>query len=707
MPLRSQAQLFQQWQSRYDSNLGSTSRDFVTAQDGAGNVYVASQTSDNKYITIKYNAVGVQQWATISGNAGKIDSPVAIAVDANGNVYVTGNSVDNTWTQGHESQDMFTLKYNALGVEQWRRVENIPGSYSTNVHDRVGDLAVDAAGNVYLGGYTSTDHVTGYDLFAIKYSTSGVREWLSRYTTYDSDEGMFISLDGSGNVYVAGKGGYSITDFLIVKFNASGMQQWATLYTGSSNVKLITDMETDASGNVYLTGYSAGPAATSTNPIDYITIKYNTSGTQQWLARYDGAAKIDYARDLAIDASGNVYVTGWSEGATTNDDYATVKYSATGAQLWAARYGGVNNGTTYEEAHAVGVDASGHVYVTGSAGILKYTPTGTRIATVANSGWTGRNLSVAGNGNVIVCGMVADAGATTYDFLTTKFSAGSITTGTLSSTSHCVGSAITIPYTTAGTFSTGNVFKAELSNAVGSFATPTALVTVSTTNSSVTARIPNNAAAGTGYRVRIVASNPQIPGTPNAADLTIKVLPTVSLSSNPAPDFTNGPISVCPGTPVAFTASSSVLLTYTWTASDPTFISSTSGSTTTFTATTPGTYFVTVRGSDGTCSRSLSQQVDVLEGCGGRRAVLRIGENADSQLLLYPNPARDSFVLRTATAAEGAVVQLVDMQGRVHRSLTVTGREHRVSVADLPAGLYVVNVIQGASITRKKIQIVR
>ena len=117
-------------------------------------------------------------------------------------------------------------------------------------------------------------------------------------------------------------------------------------------------------GGVYVTGESHG----SGTGYDYATVKYNASnGSQVWVARYNAVgANIDQARAIAVDGSGDVYVTGGSQGTVSGADYATVKYNgSTGAQEWVARYNGPANG--YEFACGIGLDASDNIYVTGES----------------------------------------------------------------------------------------------------------------------------------------------------------------------------------------------------------------------------------------------------------------------------------------------------------------------------------------------------
>jgi hypothetical protein len=93
----------------------------------------------------------------------------------------------------------------------------------------------------------------------------------------------------------------------------------------------------DGAGNVYVAGFSYGSGTSD----DYATIKYDPSGNEIWVARYNGPGNNnDYPVSLAVDGAGNVYVTGSSYGSGTNNDYATIKYDSSGNELWAAHYDG-------------------------------------------------------------------------------------------------------------------------------------------------------------------------------------------------------------------------------------------------------------------------------------------------------------------------------------------------------------------------------
>ena len=192
--------------------------------------------------------------------------------------------------------------------------------------------------------------------------------WVARYNGpgHDFDSTEAIAVDKSGNVYVTGRSSdpdFS-THFATVKYNPQGQQLWVARYDGPiSGSDYAQAIAVDGFGNVYVTGASA---QTTNFDSDYATVKYDSMGLQQWVARYNGPANLDdQAHAIALDSSGNVYVTGQSIGLGTDYDYATIKYDLSGNEQWVGRYDGPAN--YYDVGTAIAVDASANIYVTGSS----------------------------------------------------------------------------------------------------------------------------------------------------------------------------------------------------------------------------------------------------------------------------------------------------------------------------------------------------
>jgi len=349
----------EEWVSKYGVNI---SRDLVTAitHDASGNVYVTGSsrgsTSGDDYATVKYNSDGIQQWvARYNGPVDGNDVANAIAVDELGNVYVTGSSYYSSY-----AYDYVTIKYNIDGVEQWVARYHNGSDYAISI-------AVDGSGNVYVAGSSWADD-TGKDYVTIMYNTDGVEQWAARYNgpADEGDGATAIAIDDIGNVYVTGSS-YDLNtwdDYATLKYNSDGVEQWAARYNGpGDDGDKTSSIALDDLGNVYVTGSSYGLDTWN----DYATLKYNSDGERQWVARYNGPGNgDDYARSIAVDGSGNVYVTGESYGLETEYDYATVKYSSDGVRQWVARYNSADS--SWDGAAAIEIDKFDNIYVTGTSG---------------------------------------------------------------------------------------------------------------------------------------------------------------------------------------------------------------------------------------------------------------------------------------------------------------------------------------------------
>jgi hypothetical protein len=152
-------------------------------------------------------------------------------------------------------------------------------------------------------------------------------------------------------------------DYATVKYDSDGNQLWVARYNGPANgYDIAVSIASDIAENVYVTGESLGVGT----DFDYATVKYDSDGNQLWVARYNGPGNsADAAISVVLDATANVYVTGFSAAAKFVYGYATVKYDSDGNQLWVARYDG--QGEFDNEPSAMALDAAGNVYVTGQA----------------------------------------------------------------------------------------------------------------------------------------------------------------------------------------------------------------------------------------------------------------------------------------------------------------------------------------------------
>jgi len=428
--IKSQIQL--EWASRYNGTGNSVDEALVVKADNSGNVYVTGfsfgSTSNKDYITIKYNPAGDTAWVRrYNGPGNSIDVATALAIDDMGNVYVTGSSVDTDLYT-----DYTTIKYNSVGDVVWVERYSGPGSGDNTANA----IAVDNLYNVYVTG-SSTGVTSGRDYATVEYNSAGIQQWASRYDGPGNsvDQAYAIAVDG-GAVFVTGEsrsGKNSGTeDYLTIKYNTAGDSVWVKRYNGTGNfLDKANSITFDLSGNVYITGISAGSGTDK----DYATIKYNISGVEQWVSRYNGPGNyLDEAYSLAVDNSGNVYVTGTSVGSTTMNDYATVKYNSIGEQQWVQRYHGPLSNSA-EWAYSLILDISGNVYVTGvgtgdgTSGdyvTIKYDASGSelwlhRYNSSDNKGDASLSIALDVSGNVYVTGR-SDGGASSNDYLTIKYS---------------------------------------------------------------------------------------------------------------------------------------------------------------------------------------------------------------------------------------------------------------------------------------------
>lgn len=239
-------------------------------------------------------------------------------------------------------------------------------NYSDTYNDRGNSIAVDNSANVIIAGTTQiTSTSSPTYIFIAKYNSDGVQLWTATYTDFATQAGPIqkVAVDGSGNVYVCGYtlGSGDLTHVTTLKYNSSGVFQWASIYGGYS---IFFDMRIDGSANIYITGWE-----NVSNHLNILTLKYDASGTPLWNNNYlPSGYNLTLGNGLAIDGSSspNVYVAGEiAISGNGTEDYLVIKYNNVGLQQWVSTFNGGANST--DEALAVCVDESTtpNVYVTG------------------------------------------------------------------------------------------------------------------------------------------------------------------------------------------------------------------------------------------------------------------------------------------------------------------------------------------------------
>lgn len=336
--------------------------------DAAGNVYVTGgggpTSHGTEWYTIKYNTNGDQQWEDAYTNSAAGEQPSAIAVDANGNVFVTGYSYSDDGVRS-----IATIKYNASGSRVWVKYYN----GDDNDGGAIGvDIAVDADGNVYVTGYASYTG-TGHDLVILKYDNNGTQLSSNRYDGPQNDEPVSMVLDADANIYIAAKSGVLNhgLDFLTLKYNSNCSIIWERLFNGpTDNNDQPAEIAVDGSGNVFVGGFTTFKIVNGLFPFrNYLLIKYDVNGNKLWNVSYDSGEDIDDdAIGVALDAIGDVYITGFSGSVSSSNplaNYVTIKYNTNGVQQWLKAYDGTAGGADTPE--DILVDLNKNVYVSGSS----------------------------------------------------------------------------------------------------------------------------------------------------------------------------------------------------------------------------------------------------------------------------------------------------------------------------------------------------
>jgi uncharacterized membrane protein YgdD (TMEM256/DUF423 family) len=316
---------------------------YVIAFDEAGNssqspTFTIPQSDPCISVIASSSSSSSQTYFAVTFGGTSSDAGKGITVDSSGNSYITGyfyGTVDfgagNVTSAG--TADIFVLKLNSSGTFQW------VNTFGGTLFDVGNAIAVDSSGNSYITGHFGGTvdfgggNVTSAgsdDIFVLKLNSSGTFQWVKTFGGTSYDVGFAITVDSSGNSYITGYfygtvdfGAGNVTsagsdDIFVLKLNSSGTFQWVKTF-GGTLFDVGNAIAVDSSGNSYITGYFGGTVdfgggdVTSAGSGDIFVLKLNSSGTFQWVNTFGGTL-FDAGKGITVDSSGNSYITGYFQG---------------------------------------------------------------------------------------------------------------------------------------------------------------------------------------------------------------------------------------------------------------------------------------------------------------------------------------------------------------------------------------------------------
>jgi hypothetical protein len=272
--------------------------------------------------------------------------------------------ITGTTTVSFESH-ITTVKFNTDGILQWAKVYNGGGP-----DDAPTDIKIDNSGNIIVAGNTNIGGDTVKAL-TVKYNQNGDTLWVKKFTQLPDDSGTSqIVIDTANNIFIVGDYGYHINlpDFLTIKYNPSGTLLWYSTYDSPQSYQDLAErIALDSIGNLYVVGTTQVPSGAGHNDV---LIKLNNNGIIQWTKIFKGILTGNgnggyILPGIAVSSDNNsIYYTTLCLSAVANSEIVTIKYNNSGDSIWTKRYfGGVNGASNYPT--ALRLDKDNNIYVCG------------------------------------------------------------------------------------------------------------------------------------------------------------------------------------------------------------------------------------------------------------------------------------------------------------------------------------------------------
>lgn len=512
------------------------------SDSGISGDITAASYGDLDYLLIKINSAGTKVWDKRYGGD-QFDQLFRILPTSDGGFILAGTSgsgISGDKTQSSRGlTDYWIVKVNSNGVKQWDAV------YGGDQEDQLFSILPSSDGGYLLFG-SSASGVSGektsaakglFDFWVVKITSTGVKQWDASFGGSGNEQGFGATVTSDGGYLLSGfsdsgvsgdksQAGFGMEDYWIVKINSTGQKQWDAAFGGTDTEHLYSVVQA-ADGGFVLAGSSrsgigGNKTTSSKGATDFWLVKTNSAGVKQWEQVYGGDSD-EEAFSVLPASDGGFYIGGFTYSDLSGDissptygdiDYWVVKANSAGVKQLEKRFGGNKQDQL--------------LYIAD-------TPDG--------------NILLCGLSESDVSGDVSDPGRGWSDFWVLKASlstssASSIQTGNIPA-SVCQNAALSVPFSATGSYNTGNVFTAQLSNASGSFASPQVIGTLNgTTSGVISATVPASTPAGTGYRIRVVSSSPAVTGSDNGTNIQISsgTVPVITvagmtLTSSPAASY--------------------------------------------------------------------------------------------------------------------------------------------------------------------------